>query len=134
MTKPRSRGTIYIEKREPIPAERSAKFEVLQNTKKGISFEEMKTFNSEDVIDVFAEGLCVSGNPNGFDGDGGSRFGGAWDAYDDDGEIVIMEGRIISKIYDGYRIRPTREIARFTKKQWMDMLETGDAWDYEDYE
>ena len=100
---------------------------------KGISFEEMKYFNSEDVIDGSAEGLCVSGSPHGLDG--GSRFGGAWDAYDDnDGEIVIMEGRIISKIYDGYRIRPTREIARFTKKQWSEMLETGEAWYYEDYE
>ena len=97
----------------------------------------MKYYNSYDVIDGFAEGLCVSGSPQGLDGglDGGSRFGGAWDAYDDDdGEIVIMEGRIITKIYDGYRIRPAREIARFTKKQWKEMLETGDAWDYEDYE
>ena len=124
-------------KREPIPAERSARLRFFRIQKKGISFEEMKFFNSEDVLDVSAEGLCVSGSPQGLDGglDGGSMFGGAWDAYDDDdGEIVIMEGRIISKIYDGYRIRPTREIARFTKKQWAEMLETGDAWDYEDYE
>jgi len=134
LTKPRYRGTIYIEKGSLSRQKGVLSLRFFRIQKKGISFEEMKTFNSEDVIDVFAEGLCVSGSPNGLDGDGGSRFGGAWDAYDDDGEIVIMEGRIIAKIYDGYRIRPTREIARFTKKQWAEMLETGDAWDYEDYE
>ena len=96
---------------------------------KGISFEEMKNFNSEDGGDGFAEGLAVSGSPNGLDG--GGRFGGSWDAYDDDDEVVVLEGRIVTRIYDGYRIRPTKEIARFTKKQWAEMLETGEAWDYE---
>ena len=97
---------------------------------KKIKFEDMKNFNSEDGGgDGFAEGLAVSGSPDGLDG--GSRFGGAWDVYDDDDEVVIIEGRIIAEIYDGYRIRPTKEIARFTKKQWAEMLEDGGAWDFE---
>lgn len=96
---------------------------------KGISFEEMKSYNSEDGGDGHYEGLAVSGSPDGCDG--GGRFGGAWGAYDDDDEVVILEGRVIDEIYDGYRIRPIKEIARFTKGQWKEMLENGEAWDYE---
>jgi len=99
---------------------------------KGISFKEMKNFNSlggGPDGDGYTEGLAVSGNPEGYDG--GSRFGGAWEAMDDDDEVIILEGCIVAKIYDGYRIRPTKEIARFTKKEWAEMLENEEAWDYE---
>ena len=96
----------------------------------GISFEDMQSFVSEDGGDGYEEGLCVSGNASGLDG--GSRFGGAWDAYgDDDGEIIILEGYKIAQIYDGYRIEPTQEIARFAKGQWRQMLEDGTADRYE---
>jgi len=96
---------------------------------KGISFEEMAQYDSQDGGDGETVGLAVSSRPNGLDG--GSRFGGAYDALDDDDEIIILEGRIVTEIYDGYRIRPTREIARFTIAQWDEMLESGEAWEYE---
>lgn len=96
----------------------------------GISFENMQSFVSEDGGDGYAEGLCVSGSASGLDG--GSRFGGAWDAYDaDNGEVVVLEGYKIAQIYDGYRIEPTKEIARFTKSEWAQMLEDGTADEYE---
>lgn len=97
---------------------------------KGIKFEDMMNFDSGDGGDGQAEGLTVSGRPDGHDG--GSKFGGAWETYgDDEAEVIVLDGRVIAKIYDGYRIRPTREITRFSKGQWREMLETEEAWDYE---
>lgn len=96
---------------------------------KGISFEDMANFNSADGGDGEQVGLAVSGSPDGYDG--GSRFGGAWDALEDNDEIIVLEGIVLQEIYDGYRIRPTREVARFALAEWERMLETGEAWDYE---
>jgi hypothetical protein len=96
---------------------------------KGISFDEMVNYDSLDGgDDGEVEGLAVSGEPDGMDG--GSRFGGAWDAMDDDDDVVILEGKIIASIYDGYRIRPTREVTRFTVAEWSAMLADGSAFDY----
>jgi hypothetical protein len=97
--------------------------------KKGYSFEDMCNHVSADGGDGYDEGLAVSGRPDGLDG--GSRFGGAWDAMDPDDEVIVLEGRILCEIYDGYRIEPTREIARFTVAQWEKMLNDGRAWDWE---
>ena len=96
---------------------------------KGFSFEDMKTFDSLSGGDGEIEGLTVSGSADGMDG--GSRFGGAWDAMNDDDEVVILEGEVIHKIYDGYRINPTHEVARFTVEQWSEMLEDSSAYDFE---
>ena len=46
-------------------------------------------------------------------------------------DLVVLEGRIIEKLYDGYIIIPKREVARFTIAQWSEMLESGTAWNYE---
>jgi hypothetical protein len=96
---------------------------------KGISFEEMINWNSDDGGDGETVGLAVSGSANGIDG--GARFGGAWEAVNDDDELIVLEGRILAGIYDGYRIQPTREIARFTIAEWKIMLDDGTAWDWE---
>ena len=96
---------------------------------KGIAFEDMVDYNSLDGGDDGAEeGLAVSGSPDGLDG--GSMFGGAWGALNDDDEVVVLEGTILAEIYDGYRIRPTREVARFTKAAWNQMIDDGSAWDW----
>ena len=96
---------------------------------KNISFEEMVEWNSGDgADDSGSEGLAVSSEPDGMDG--GSRFGGAWDALDDDDEVVILEGQILNSIYDGYLIRPTREVARFTIAEWSRMIKDGSAANY----
>ena len=100
--------------------------------KKGIKFEDMKSYVSADGGDDMeaAGGLCVCGMASGMDG--GSQFGGAWDAYrDDEAEIVVLRGDVICKIYDGYRIEPVKEIARFTKGEWRKMLDDETAYDYE---
>jgi len=94
---------------------------------KGIAFEQMKDYNSADGGDGHTEGLCVSDSPEPH------SFGGAWDAMNEDDEIVILKGRILTEIYDGYRIQPISEIARFTVAEWTRMLETGEAYDYKEW-
>lgn len=99
---------------------------------KGYSFEDMCAFTSADGGDGLGEevgGLCVSGSADGLDG--GSRFGGAWYAMDDDDEVVVLEGYVLARIYDGYRIEPTREVARFTVAEWARMIDDGTASDWE---
>lgn len=76
-------------------------------------------------------GLAASRNPDGLDGC--SRFGGAWDAYgDEDGEVLVLEGKLIKELYDGVVIKPTRVVARFSKGTWKKMIEDGTAWDWEE--
>ena len=48
-----------------------------------------------------------------------------------DDEVLILEGYDVEKIYDGYRIKPEREVARFTVREWERMLEDGSADDWE---
>ncbi len=98
---------------------------------KGISFDQMRDFDSGDGGDGETEGLCVSTRPDGLDG--GSRFGGSWDAMEDDDEIIVLEGHVVTQVYDGVRIRPSREVARFTIAEWERMLNDGSAYDWEAY-
>lgn len=100
---------------------------------KGISFEEMKNYNSahctEDGDYSRPGGLAACLSADGLDG--GSQFGGA--PIDEDAEIVIFRGRIIEEIYDGYLVEPLEEVARFPALVWDGMIDNGEAWDYEDY-
>lgn len=93
----------------------------------GISFKDMQNFSSADGGDGMGEvgGLCVSGFVN--------KFGGAEGAYNASrpGEVVVLKGHILAEIYDGYRIMPTKEVARFSLTDWQRMVEDGEASDYE---
>lgn len=93
----------------------------------GITLEEMQNYNSADGGDGMGEvgGLCVSGSV--------SHFGGAEGAYyaSRPGEVVVVKGHILAEIYDGYRIMPTKEVARFSLTDWQRMVEDGEASDYE---
>lgn len=95
----------------------------------GISFEDMQNYTSADGGDGMGEvgGLCVSGSPD--------KFGGAEGAYGPSrpGEVVILKGRKLAEIYDGYRIQPTVEVARFSLEVWEQMIDDETAWDYEDW-
>ena len=96
----------------------------------GINFDAMVKFVSADGGDDCDTGLCVTESVSD------TRFGGADGAYNADageGEVVVMKGRVISRIYDGYRIEPTKEIARFTFAEWLAMVEDGSAEQYEDW-
>ncbi len=97
---------------------------------KGITFEAMIEFASEDGGDGYSEGLCVCMSAAGTDG-GNAPFGGSLGALNADDEIVVLEGIILHEIYDGYRIRPTAEIARFPIREWERMVESGEASEYE---
>ena len=93
----------------------------------GISFDEMCDFVSADGGDgMEAEGgLCVSGRLD--------KFGGAEGAYglDRPAEVVGMNGSILAESYDGYRLEPRSEVARFGWEVWKTMLSDGSAWDWE---
>lgn len=95
----------------------------------GISFNDMIDFNSADGGDDCGAvgGLCVSGSPD--------KFGGAEGAYGTSrpGDVVVLKGRRLVEIYDGYRIQPTAEVARFPLDKWQRMIDDETAWDYEDW-
>jgi len=101
--------------------------------KKGISFDEMMRYDSihanEDDDEFRPGGLAASMSPSGREG--GGQFGGA--PMDDTMEVVIFTGRTIQQIYDGWLVKPVAEIARFECDEWLDMLETGAAYEYEDW-
>ncbi len=44
-----------------------------------------------------------------------------------------MTGQMLAEIYDGIRIPPTNEIARFSLSDWQRMIADETAWDYEDW-
>ena len=90
-----------------------------------LSLEEMQSFNSADGGDGYTEGLCVSDTPD--------NFGGAWQAHGDDAEVIILRGQVLNEIYDGYRIRPSEIVARFSKAEWREKINDESAWDYEDW-
>ena len=88
----------------------------------GITFEQMMDFNSanggDGMEDEELSGLCVSDTPD--------SFGGAEGAYGSGrpGEVVILKG-YGSRIYDGCRIQPTKEVARFSWDAWMAKIADG---------
>ena len=45
------------------------------------------------------------------------------DAMNDIDEIIVFEGRELCEIYDGYRVEPVREVARFTVAQFKSQAE-----------
>ena len=93
----------------------------------GISLEDMQNYTSADGGDGMEEvgGLCVSSFVN--------KFGGAEGAYSNrrPGEVVVLKGHILAEIYDGYRIAPTNEVARFSLEDWQQMIEDETAYEYE---
>lgn len=94
---------------------------------RGITLSQMKKFNSTDGGDGQSRGLCVSDRPD--------HFGGAEGAYGADrpGEVVVVKGKVVEQIYDGYRIRPTEVVARFSWAEWKKKIADESAWDYEDW-
>jgi len=100
----------------------------------GIPFEAMKAHRSQHFDEsgewFEADGICACMSADGLEG--GSRFGGAWDALYPDGEVVVFRGHIVEEIYDGYIVEPIEEIARFPLDVWERMLQTGEAQEYED--
>jgi hypothetical protein len=101
--------------------------------RRGIDFEEMKSWRSvgSDQITEF-DGVAATRSAAGLDG--GSRFGGSYDAYsNDDGEVIVFEGTAIEELYDGVIVEPEREIARFTKGEWNAKLEDESAYDFESW-
>ena len=91
----------------------------------GITFSEMQDYVSVDGGDDCEEfgGICAVE----FADDLLKNF--VWDAYDDNrpGEVVVFEGVLLAEIYDGVRVRPIREVARFT----MEEFEAGAGREYE---
>lgn len=98
---------------------------------KGITFEEMQSYDSihsdDDDFEARPGGLAACMSASGHEG--GSQFGGA--PLDDEAEIVVFKGRTIAQIYDGWLVDPIQEIARFPATAWLEMIENGEAFEYE---
>lgn len=77
----------------------------------------MQKFNSADGGDGNSEGLCACETVTDL------MNNTVMDAMNDDDEIVIIAGHEICKIYDGVRIEPVLEIARFTVAQFNSNFE-----------
>jgi hypothetical protein len=88
---------------------------------KGYSFAEMQAYTSADGGDGLEDvgGICACRSLNEL------SMNTVMGAMDDDDEIVVFEGRELAELYDGYRVRPLRELARFTvvQAQTMDWID-----------
>jgi hypothetical protein len=86
---------------------------------KGISFDSMKHFVSADGGDGNEDqgGICAV--MSAYDVIGNT----AWDAANDDDEVVCFEGREICEIYDGYRVQPVSEVARWSCAEFKSNLD-----------
>lgn len=99
---------------------------------KKISFSKMQKYHSKHEgkrLPGVAACMCATGL------EGGGRFGGAWDALEMDDEVVVFEGEKVKvvEIYDGFVVKPIREIARFTIREWQRKLRDGSAGDFENW-
>lgn len=97
---------------------------------KGYSFEQMKSYNSVNGGDGYEdeekEGLCACLTVSDL------LRNTVMDAMDDDDEVVVFSGYKLEEIYDGYRVRPIEEKARFTVKYFREhadeIAETYETW------
>jgi len=98
---------------------------------KGYSFEQMKSYNSANGGDGYEddeekEGLCACLTVSDL------LRNTVMDAMGDDDEVVVLSGYEVEEIYDGYRVRPGGEKARFTVKFFREhadeIAETYETW------
>lgn len=97
---------------------------------KGYSFEQMLSHTSGDGGDGYGAevgGLCACLSVSEL------LSNTVWGALDADDEVVLLTAQKLQTIYDGYRVRPIAEVARFTVAEFRANAEQI-AWDYEDYE
>jgi hypothetical protein len=87
---------------------------------KGYTFKQMQNFNSADGGDGCenAGGLCACLTVADL-----LRNTVMGAMYDND-EVIVIGGYKITEIYDGYRIDPVKEIARFTVKYFRENAES----------
>lgn len=101
----------------------------LRYQQKGISLEEMQSYNSIHGWNEETDDWDRPGGLAATTSIGGHTFGGSFGAYGENGEVVFFEGSIIESIYDGYLTQPERILARFSEQEWMEMLADGRAYD-----
>lgn len=77
---------------------------------KGIPFDDMQAYVSADGGDGMEEvgGVCACSSVNDL------LMNTVMGAMNDDDEVIVFEGVWLADIYDGSRVRPVREIARYT--------------------
>lgn len=81
---------------------------------KGISFEDMKHYNSADGGDGNEMGLCACLSVSEL------LRNTVMDAMDNNDEVVIFKATGAYEIYDGYRVAPQEEICRMTVREFID--------------
>lgn len=94
----------------------------------GIPFSALQAFTSADGGDDLAcmGGLCACDSVSAL------LRNTAIEAYGPDrpAEVVIFTGRILARIYDGYRVEPIRELARYPLEEFRARADEI-AWDWE---
>lgn len=90
------------------------------------TFAEMQNYTSADGGDELEEvgGLCVTNSVS-------SLVSNTAFFRSDNAEIVILRGQKLAEIYDGFRIYPTAEVARFSYAEFIKKLEDETIFDYE---
>jgi len=81
---------------------------------RGIAFSAMKAHVSADGGDDMEEagGVCACLTVSEL------LRNTVMDAMNPDDEVVIFRGHEVAEIYDGYRVEPVEEIARFTVREF----------------
>lgn len=92
------------------------------------TFEQMENYQSEDGGDGMAEegGLCACDSVTDL------TRNTVWPLWNErNAEVVVFQGHKVCDIYDGARVTPVKEIARYSGGQFKQMVEDGTAYDHE---
>jgi hypothetical protein len=91
--------------------------------KSGISFKDMQNHVSHDggegweELGIEISGICACDSVTELKGN--TVMG----AMNDNDEVVVFTGNVITEIYDGYRVEPVQEITRFTVRHFLDNID-----------
>ena len=92
---------------------------------KNISLEEMQNHKSIHGVDDDGEAIyldALAASDNAYE----TGFGGSCES-----EVVVFEGNLIERIYDGVVVFPTKMIARFPFEEWCKMVDDGETEQYD---
>jgi hypothetical protein len=91
---------------------------------KNLSLAQMQAHRSfldvdQDGNEIYADGICAVDTVT-------KSFGGSPES-----EVVVFDGQLVERIYDGVVVTPVKIVARFSYNKWCDMVDDETAYDYE---
>lgn len=87
----------------------------------GLTLEQMQSHKSihgvnDDGEFIYLDAVAASDSCNE------KNFGGSCED-----EVVVFVGQVVERIYDGVVVYPTRIVARYEVRQWLQMVENGET-------